>query len=98
MGMPVEGYGMDGFDIYKGKHIATWTTTMSTGMTTLEGECSEGGKVTTTWGEFDDPISGMHTMRTVTTHVDDNKFTEDVYLSMPDGNDFKMMEILYTRQ
>ena len=98
MGMPFEGYAMEGFDIYKGKHIGMWTTTMGTTMMTFEGECSEGGKVTTTWSEFDDPMSGMHmkTKRVMTINSDD-QITWEALVSMPDGNEMKIGETVYTR-
>lgn len=99
MGMPFEGIGIDGFDNAKGKHIGMWVDSMGTMMMTAEGECEDGGKILRMVSEFDDPMSGARLkMKQVTTRVSNDELKYEAFMSGPDGQEFKAMEIVYTRQ
>jgi hypothetical protein len=98
MGQPFSGMGLDGYDNLSRKHIGIWIDSMGTMMMTFEGTCRDNGRVTTVYSEFTDPATGTEmTMKAVTTHIDDKSWKFDAYMSLPDGGEFKSMEILYTR-
>ncbi|HKQ61700.1 MAG TPA: DUF1579 domain-containing protein [Candidatus Polarisedimenticolaceae bacterium] len=98
MGQPFVGSGLEGYDNFKQKHIATWVDNMGTALLSFEGSCAQGGKVVTLSGELDDPASGQHTkMRNVTTWQNDNQFTMESFGPGPDGKEVKMFELVYTR-
>ena len=98
MGMPFQGYGLDGYDNGTQKHIGLWVDNMGTMMMTYEGSCEQDGKVTTNFSEFKDPASGMDMkMKGVTILENDDKITYEAFVQLPDGNEFKVMEIVYTR-
>ena len=98
MGMPFKGLGMEGYDNSLERHVATWVDSMGTMIMQSEGECSQNGKVKTLVAEFKDPATGqMTTMRQVTTIQAENKHVFEMFTTLPDGADFKVMEIIYTR-
>jgi len=99
MGMKMQGFGLDGYDNLKQKHIGMWIDNMGTMMMTFEGTCSDGGKVTTTTSHFVDPGSGQPmTMKSVVTLVDANQILFEAFLKPAAGGEFvKSMEITYSR-
>lgn len=98
MGQPFIGLGLDGYDNLSQKHIGVWIDSMGTMMMTFEGTCQDNGRVTTTYADFVDPATGTAmTMKSVTSFIDDKTWKLDGYMQMPDGSEFKSMEILYTR-
>jgi hypothetical protein len=98
MGQEFVGFGMEGFDNAKLKHIGYWADNMGTMMMSSEGQCSAGGTVTTTMSEFDDPASGQKlNMKAVLTQKDDKNFSYVAYMQTPEG-EFKSMELIYTKK
>lgn len=96
---PFEGLGLMGYDNYKKKYVSMWVDTMGTMMLTEEGTCSQSGKVITLKGTHDDPITGKKkNSRSVTRIVDKDKLVVEMYEEGPDGKEFRMMEITYTRK
>ena len=99
MGMPFTGMGLDGYDNTAGKHVGTWIDTMGTTMMVSSGDCSEGGKVMTTVGEYTDPVTRQPTkMKMTVTLVDDDTYNIVGWNQSPDGEFVKSMEITYERQ
>ena len=97
-GMPFEGIGMDGYDNLNKKYVGSWFDSLSTGIMPYEGSMDADSKVLTMKGSYDDPMSGgKQTVRMVTTIVDPNKHTFEMYGSM-NGQEMKMMEMTCTRK
>lgn len=98
MNNPFEGLGITGYDNQKKKYVSSWIDNMGTGIMLSEGTCDSSGKVFTFIGSYIDPVTGKNeTARMVTRVVDDNKHTFEMHAKSPDGKEFKMMEITYTR-
>ena len=98
MGMPFKGLGIEGYDNLKQKHVQTWVDSLGTMVMVSEGSCSNGGKVRTVSSEFMDPMTGRMTKaRQVLTVKSDDEHLWEMYTSMPDGSEFKVMEIAYRR-
>jgi len=97
-GPDMKGIGFMGYDNSKQKYVATWMDTMSTMIMVMEGTADASGKVITTSTTMDDPTSGKKvTMRGVTTIVDNNKHTYEMFMPGPDGKEMKGLSIVYTR-
>ncbi len=95
----MKGLGMYGYDNAKKQYFSTWLDNMSTGMLIAWGTCEQGGKVINMSGDYADPMTNQmnRKFRTVTRMVDKDKFVYEMYSPGPDGKEFKMMEIAYTR-
>ena len=87
-----------GYDEYRQKHIDVWMRTDATGPLISEGECVDSGRTMTLLRTYIDPTTGRErTVRSVTNAVDDNLYVFEVYDEDPAGDEFKTMEITYTR-
>jgi hypothetical protein len=99
MGMPFEGLGTTAYDNMKKVLISTWIDNMGTGMMVLEGPWDEATKSATMTGKEVDPSIGKEiSIREVFKVVDDNTQIMEMYKPAPDGQEFKTMEIKYTRK
>ncbi len=98
MGQPFTGTGMHGYDNVSGKHWSTWNDTMSTGLMTSEGDCDAAGACTFT-GSWNDPLTkGKTTARMTTVWTSPTTEVFSMYGPGPDGKEFLMMEITYTKR
>jgi Protein of unknown function (DUF1579) len=100
MGMPFSGMGITGYDNVIGKYVSTWIDNMGTGIMTSAGTADASGKVITWTGTMSDPITGKPAKaRMVTTLIDDNHHTFEMY-SVPPGakKEMKTMTIDYMRK
>jgi hypothetical protein len=98
-GQPFEGQGTMGFDNVTKERFATWTDSMSTGLLVMRGKCPAEAKKCTTKGQGSDAAAGkMVSFTETTTMTDDDHFTFELRGPGPDGKQYKMLEIKYTRQ
>jgi len=98
MGMPFEGLGYSGYDNVKKQYFGTWIDNMSTGMMTSVGT---GGDAKTMHfkGTYADPMTGKDvTCDEKVTMVDADHMIFEMWGPGPDGKNFKMMEIAYSRK
>ena len=93
---PFEGIGYFGYNNVTGKYEGFWIDSMSTGMMTEVGDCA--GTTWTMTGEGEFPVPGSRFQkRSVITVNGPDRHTLEMYFKGPDGNEFKNMEIVYTR-
>lgn len=98
MGQPFTGHGMHGYDNVTGKHWSTWNDSMSTGLMTSEGSCDANGACTFT-GSWIDPVKKTKaTSRMTTRWTSPSTQVFEMHGPAPDGTEFKMMEITYTKK
>lgn len=97
MGMPFEGLGYWGYDNVKKQYVSTWMDSMSTGMMLSTGSYDAGTKTFTLTGSFTDPMGAEQKAREIIKVVSADKHVFEMWGAGPDGKDFKMMEIVYTR-
>jgi hypothetical protein len=96
MGQPFEGMGLTGYDNVAGKYWSTWTDNMSTSLMTSTGTCTKG--TCTFESQNTDPMTGKTaTARMVSKH-ETAREVHTMYGPGPDGKEFKMMELVYTRK
>ncbi len=98
MGTPFNGLSRSGYDNGSGKWWSTWTDSMSTGIMVSEGECDESFNCTYV-GSYNDPIKGGPvTNRYEATWISPDEQTFAMYAPGRDGEEMKMMEMVYTRR
>jgi hypothetical protein len=97
-GSDMKGIGYLGYDNAKKKYVATWMDTMSTMIMVMEGSADASGKVITTTTQMNDPTSGKPvSLRCVTTVIDQDKHTYEMFMPGADGKEMKILSIVYTR-
>lgn len=97
-GQPWTGHGMHGYDNVTGKHWSTWNDSMSTGLMVSEGTCDAAGACTFT-GSWNDPVKkGKITSRMTTKWTTPTTEVFEMFAPGPDGKEFRMMEITYTKK
>jgi hypothetical protein len=97
---PFAGMGLIGHDNFKKKYTGMWVDTMTTSIMTSMGTCDDSGKVFTMTGTQDDIFTGMKNQpfRAVSRIVNNDKLTDEMYMTGPDGKEYKALEIVYTRK
>ncbi|MEZ6164762.1 MAG: DUF1579 family protein [Phycisphaerales bacterium] len=96
MGQPFEGLAYTGYDNAHAQYVSIWMDTMSTKITYMEGNHNKDGALEM-HGTATTPM-GDNPMKIVTTHDDDDHFTDHFYDKMPDGTWFNSGSISYTRK
>jgi hypothetical protein len=97
MGQPFSGIGYTGYDNATKKYVGTWMDSASTGMMDSRGTMA--GNVMTSTSSMLDPMTGkMTTLTLKTTVTDKDHHTMEMWGPGPDGKNYKMMEITYTRK
>jgi len=98
METPFRGIGFTAFDNVTHKFVGTWIDEMSTGIFVSEGTLDASGKVLTTVGSYNDPVTGKpQLLRAVMTVVGPDEHRVEMRGKGPDGKEFKMMEMVYRR-
>jgi hypothetical protein len=98
-GIPFHGMSVTGYDNAQGKFVGTWIDSMGTGITHTLGTADATGKVLTYEREEFDPIAKAKTKgRDVLHLISNDKEILEFNKVLPDGKEFKMMEIVYTRK
>jgi len=97
--IPFEGIGLMGYDNYRKMYVGTWVDTMNTTILSMRGNADPSGKVITTYGTMDEPMLGVigRTVKYVSRVVDKNTCRFVMY-DLHAGDDYKVMEIAYTRK
>ncbi len=99
MGMPFEGHGTLGYDNLRKVFENTWEDNMGTGIIKMSGPWDAATKSVTLTGKEMNPMSGTETdMKETFTVVDDNTQMLAMFGPGPDGKEYKMMEIKFTRK
>lgn len=95
--MPFTGLGFTGYDNVAGHYVSVWMDDLGTGIMTETGSANEAGTVFKSQGSFYDPNTGelAHT-RSVHKVVDQDQHLVVMY-RLVDGEEIKMMEIVYSR-
>ena len=96
--MPFEGMAVVGYDNMKKKFVSIWIDNMGTGLMASQGTYDESTRTVTYDVEGPDVMTGKYEkMRSLEKLISKDKWVTEMYTVMPDGKDFKTMEITYTR-
>lgn len=98
MNMPFEGIGYTGYDNLKKQFVNSWIDNMGTGIMTMTGQWDAATKSITYTGMMADPMSGKDiAIKEVWIFTDDSHQVMQMFYPA-NGQDFKTMEIKYTKQ
>jgi hypothetical protein len=99
MGQPFTGTGMTGYDNVTKKYVSTWADTMTTGIMMMSGVAGKTPNTIMMKGSMADPMTGKNMpIQEKLTITDADHQTLEMWGPAPDGKNFKMMEIVYTRK
>ena len=99
LALPFRGLGLYGYDAFEQKHTSAWVDTMNTSILTNLGAYDKTNDVVNFTGQYKDPWSGTRKPeRGVTRFLGKDKHVLEIHVTEPDGKEFKMLEITYTRQ
>jgi hypothetical protein len=98
MGKPFSGIWTIAYDNLLKQYVSTWMDTMSTGIFPMEGTASADGKTITLTGKHAEPGGGYMTHRAVWKIQDNNNQEFVMYGAYHGGEEFKMLETIYTRK
>jgi hypothetical protein len=99
MGMPFLGKSTTAYDNHKKQFKTTWIDNMGSGMMVMEGPWDETSQTMNLKGKTMDPETGYEMdARETFKIIDDNTQEMEMFLMMPDGKEFKMMNIRFTRK
>jgi hypothetical protein len=97
VGQAFAGRRLLGFNNGSQRYEAVWTWTLSTAILSLSGASLDGGRTVRLDGAYDDPGGVRQSLRAVYRFTDEDRFTLEVRGAAPDGNDFTVVETVYTR-
>lgn len=97
-GMEMNGRDLTGYDNAKQKFFNTWIDNFGTGIMYLEGTYDEGTKTYTYTGTSIDPLSKKDVpVKQIIKIIDDDHQYMEMYMT-ENGQEFKTMEINFTRK
>ena len=97
MGMPFEGIELNGYDNVNEEFFNTWIDNFGTGIMYLKGSYDEASKTFTYNGTMTDPMTGTDmNVKEVVNIVDNDNTKFEMYIVQGE-QEFKTMEINYTR-
>lgn len=99
MGATYKGLGYTGYDNIRREYVSTWLDNASTGIMTVTGQYNLETMTLNLSGTHSCPLTGEKARfsRSEWTVVDQDHSTYTSYMTMPDGKEFKSIEINYTR-
>jgi hypothetical protein len=99
MGRPFEALKIEGYEKVKEHYLSTWRDNLGTYTLIFEGACGDDCSKRTMIASFQDPISKQQLrIKGLTTLTGDDSYSYESYILMPDGSEFKNMELLAERR
>lgn len=101
MGQPFEGRATLGFEPTTGMWVSTWIDSMVPFLFRFEGGYDEAGTTRSMHGKGPVPGTGSPELvdyRTTEERLDPDRRRFEMFISMPDGNEAKVLSYLYTRE
>jgi hypothetical protein len=99
MGRPFEALKIEGYEKAKEQYVSTWRDNLGNYTLIFEGACGDDCSKRTMIASFQDPISKQQLrIKGLTTLTGDDSYSYESYILMPDGSEFKNMELLAERR
>ena len=99
MGMPFNGKSLLAYDNHRKEFVSTWIDNMGSGIMVMKGTWDDASKMCTLKGTMVDPGTKMDTnVKETFKVIDDNTQEMEMFVTMPDGKEFKTMHINFTRK
>jgi hypothetical protein len=96
MGMPFVGRATLGYEPHTGKWVSTWIDSMAPVLFHFTGE-KKGDTITMEGEAFSCMTNSVLKHKTVQKAISKNEYLFEMFCTMPDGNEIKMMTHHYTR-
>jgi hypothetical protein len=98
-GMSIEATVITGYDNYKKQFVSVTFGSSGTEFVHMYGTLDDTGKIRTDTGYVDDVVTGERVkLKGVTTLINKDTYTYEMFQTEPRGNEIKYMEIIYTRK
>jgi hypothetical protein len=98
LALPFRGLGLFGYDNFEKKYTSAWVDTMNTSILTNLGDYDKAGDLVNFIGQYKDPWTGIRKKeRGITRFTSKDRHRLEIHITEPDGKEFKMLEITYTR-
>ncbi|MFT3687266.1 MAG: DUF1579 family protein [Phycisphaerales bacterium] len=91
------GLGFVGYDNLQKVYVATWMDTLSTSCMSSKGSYDESSSTFTLIGDFSVPGGERYKQKQVMTVLNPDRYVVTMYLTGPDGVEFKTGNLEYTR-
>jgi len=99
MGMPFNGKSILAYDNHRKEFISTWIDNMGSGIMVMKGTWDDATKTCTMKGTMVDPGTKMDTnVKETFKIVDDNNQEMEMFVTLPDGKEFRTMNIKFKRK
>jgi hypothetical protein len=99
LGLPFRGIGLFGYDAFEQQYTSAWVDTTSTAILTNFGRYDATNDQVRFAGEYKDPWTGVKKpSRGATRFVGPDQVVLELHVTEPDGKEFLMLEITYTRR
>jgi len=99
MGRPFEALKIEGYEKVSEEYVSTWRDNLGTYTLIFEGTCGDDCRERTMIATFKDPISKQQLrIKGLTTLTGEDSYSYESYILMPDGSEFKNMELLAERR
>ena len=97
MGQSIKGFKMVGYNNSSKRYEGVWTYTMATGIMTLNGTSTDGGKSLNFVASFDGEGGKKETLQIVMKQTDDDHFVVELSGKLPDGKPGPRLVTTYSR-
>ena len=99
LALPFRGVALFGYDAFEKKYTSAWADTMNTAILTNLGTYDRTNNVVNFTGQYKDPWTGNRKpQRGILRFLDANRQVLELHVTEPGGQEFKMLEITYTRK
>lgn len=98
MGMPYEGFLVQGYSNLQNQNFSIWMDSMGTVPSIAWGQRDDTGTLETTGTMVDVMTPGGRPTRSIGKDHGKDQFSYDMYDSLPDGSEWKVMELVYSRK
>jgi hypothetical protein len=98
MGQPFEGFQIVGYDNMQKKYLTLWLDNTSTSFFLLAGPRDAAKNIINQTGDWADPMGGMSKVRAAVRFLNPNEYVFEQFMVLPDGKEFKSMEMRCARK
>jgi hypothetical protein len=98
LGRPFEGFQLTGYDNMRKQYLTLWIDETSTAFFELAGTRNAAGDILDQTGDWADPMGGTSKVRTLTRFVSPDEYVFEQLMVLPDGGEFKSMEMRCVRK
>ena len=99
MGMPFEGFSLEAYDNTMKQYYSIWVDNFGTGMMMMKGTWDDATKKLTYTGTMVDPMQKKEVaVKEVFIPKDEDTYMMELYVTGPDGKEYKNMEATYKRK